>query len=188
MQIRAQDTTREQREGVSNVANSMPRNRAHVLPIRSTRREHLQPTKPIMEKRERAKIGVRAYRGFLLRCLGIYSIASLGWILDAACLRATWLVERMQREERSGRKTKLLFKHGKNSIVHVQGLLHKRLDRRFHAGIDRGRIRAVDHFRIRQRVVLGDVDELYCIKVTIFIRRICARGFVPIALASRFFS
>ena len=76
-------------------------------------------------------------------------------------------------------ETKPVIEHGEQRVVDHKGLVHKRLDRRFHSPIDRGWVGAVNVVWPGQGIVLGDVDKLSGIGCASFIGRVGTRVLIP---------
>ncbi len=167
--VRAQDPAREDRERVADVADGVRGEGDDVVPgglvgRGQAGREDLQPAEAVVEDRERAKVAVWAEGDLrfiiisLLLLIG--NAARLGRVSDAARLGVAELRVGMACAQRAGGEAEFVLEDGEDRLVHFCRLLHEGLDCGVHALVDRRGVAAVRDGRVRERVVLGDVEEL----------------------------
>lgn len=122
---------------------------------------------------KRPEIGVCTQGGFAV----IYAVRARG-VLNAPCLTATGIEHLVPRSQGTLGQSEFVVEYVDEQVVDRHGLLHEGLDSALHARIHRRRILAVDLVRPGESIVLGDIDELDCVKRTRLVYGVGASGLI----------
>ena len=82
MEVRTEDSSREDGESISDVADRVAWQWPHILPFVGPGRKHLEPAEPVVEEGEGSEVRVGTEGNFDLLLLGV-GIGILGRVLDA---------------------------------------------------------------------------------------------------------
>ena len=124
-----------------------------------------------MEERKGTKVGMRAQCNFLFLDWTCARVRVLGRALNYTGLAAARAGVELTKS--SNWKTEVPFEDGKDGFNNCKRLPYERSDSVLHTSIDYVRVRAVDDFGIRERVILRDIDELNIIGTAILVRCRC---------------